>query len=181
MHHDPARRTRVAGMNTLIFLVLFLSFSLSFSTAFAKKPPKTYPEEGKVIGSGTAQRAAGGGLISGNAPSTVNVRTVYTRTYKIETATKVYELDCGKPPVMFSSNPGECGGDKKIQIGDVVHFRTDKGWAYIRIGETSHDSYSNAEQTDTVEQKLRILNEDLKPDAKPAVTPPAAAKSPDTK
>lgn len=178
MHPDPARRVQ------RVIALTFLALILSFGTAFAKKPPKTYPEEGKVVGSGTGQHTSGGGLIMGTAPSSVNVRTIYTRTYKIETDTKVYELDCGKPPAMFSSNPGECGGDKKIQIGDVIHFRTEKGWAYIPLSETTHDSYSNAEQTVSGEQKLRILSENLKSDAKtgdkPATTPPGA-KPPDAK
>jgi hypothetical protein len=180
MRHGQVLRLRIVGTIALTFLALVFSLG----TAWAKKPPKTYSEEGKVIGAGSGQHTAGGGLIMGT-PSTVSVRTVYTRTYKVETATKVYELDCGKPPAMFSSNPGECGGDKKIQIGDVIHFRVDKGWAYIPIVETTHDSYSNAEQTVSGEQKLRVLSEDLKPDAKPdeksAATQPAAVKSPDTK
>jgi hypothetical protein len=178
MYPDPARRVQ------RVIVLTFLALILSIGTAFAKKPPKTYPEEGKVVGSGTGQHTSGGGLIMGT-PSSVNVRTIYTRTYKIETATKVYELDCGKPPAMFSSNPGECGGEKKIQIGDVIHFRTEKGWAYLPLSETTHDSYSNAEQTSSGEQKLRILSENLKPDAKtgekPATTPAVPVKEPDAK
>jgi hypothetical protein len=157
----------------------FLALLFSFGDAYAKKPPKTYPEEGKVIGSGTGQHTAGGGMMMGNSPSSINVRTVYTRTYKVETATKMYEVDCGKPPGLFSSNPGECGGDKKIKIGDVIHFRTDKGWVYIPVVETTNDSY--AEHTSNGEEKLRILNEELKPDTKTPATPPAEAKAPDAK
>jgi hypothetical protein len=177
MHHDRGARARMTGA----LIVPFRALIFSFGTAYAKKPPKTYPEEGKVIGSGSGQHTAGGGLVMGNSPSSINVHTVYTRTYKIETATKMYEVDCGKPPAMFSSNPGECGGDKKIQIGDVIHFRTDKGWAYIPVVETTNDAYSNAEQTSSGEQKLRILSEELKPDTKTPATPAADAKTPDAK
>jgi hypothetical protein len=177
MNHDRVVRARKAGVLVLPFLALILSFG----TAYAKKPPKTYPEQGKVMGSGTGQHTAGGGMLMGNSPSSINVRTVYTRTYKVETDTKIYELDCGKPPGMFSSNPGECGGDKKIQIGDVIHFRVDKGWVYIPVSETTSDSYSNADHTASSEQKLRILSQELKPDAKTPATPPAEAKPPDAK
>src|SRR5579883_2832708 len=71
---------------------------------FAKKPPRTYPEEGKIIGTSINQ-------------------VEHTRTYRVVTDARTYELDCGKHPELFSSTPGECGGDKKLQIGDVIHFR----------------------------------------------------------
>jgi hypothetical protein len=174
MHHNRAARNRIAGGLILFFLTLIFSFG----TAFAKKPPKTYPEEGKVIGSGSGQHTGGGGMVmGGSAPSAISVRTVYTRTYKVETDTKMYVLDCGKPPVMFSSNPGECGGDKKIQIGDVIHFRTENGWAYIPVVSTSNDAYTNEERSAAGEQKLRILSEELKS----AATTPVSAKPPDAK
>jgi hypothetical protein len=178
MHHDRAS----VGVSTL----LFLSLLLSLGTAFAKKPPKTYPEEGKVIGSGAGQHTSGGGFLMSNAPSSVTVHTVYTRTYKIETDTKIYELDCGMPPAaVFSSNPEECGGDKKIQIGDVIHFRTDKGWAYIPVVETVTNPDTYAKGSVPGEQKLRILNEELKleprPAGSPSAVPPAAVKPPDAK
>jgi hypothetical protein len=174
MHHDRVTRAPMAGVLVLPFLALIFSFG----TASAKKPPKTYPEEGKVIGSGSDQHTDSWGFGSGAGA----VHTVYTRTYKIETDTKMYVLDCGKPPAaIFSSNPEECGGDKKIQIGDVIHFRVDKGWVYIPVVETTSDPYSNAEHTSSGEQKLRILSEELKPDAKGPATPPADAKSPDAK
>lgn len=65
----------------------------------------------------------------------------------------------------------------------MVHFRMDKGWAYIPIDETISDPYTNAQHTAAGEQKLRILSEELKPEPKPgdkpAGTPPSDAKSPD--
>ena len=128
-----------------LLLVLTLAHVVLSQPAFAKKEPKTYPEVGKVTGIGSRKT------------------TVYTRTYKIATDTKTFELECDSSPVMYPTNP-ECGGDKKLQIGDEVHFRTEKGWAYIPITETNQET--GKQHSD--EEKLRILNEDLKPDAKPA-------------
>ena len=79
-----------------------------------------------------------------------------TRTYKISTDSKIYELDCGKHP-MFSRTPGECGGDKKLQIGDSIHFRMEKNWAYLPVATTVESSG---------EQRLRILREEAKPQPK---------------
>jgi len=46
-------------------------------------------------------------------------------------------------------SPSECGGNKKLAIGDTIHFRVDKNFAYL--------------QTDNgKEQKLRILSEGTK-------------------
>jgi hypothetical protein len=49
----------------------------------------------------------------------------------------------------------ECGGSKKLQVGDVIHFRIDKDRAYIPITK----AYNSAG-----EEKLRILSTALKPD-----------------
>ena len=125
-------------------VVLTLAHAVLSQPAFAKNEPKTYPESGKIIGVGTSKRA-------------VSDRTVFTHSYKVETDTKIYELDCGKMP-FFSRTGGECGGDKKLKLGDEIHFRTQKEWVYISITESG--------QTGS-EQRLRILSEDLKPTAKP--------------
>jgi hypothetical protein len=70
---------------------------------------------------------------------------------------------------MFFHTTGKgCGGDKELQIGDVIKFRTEKDSLYIPLPDGS-------------EQKLRILNQELKPDAKPAEAKPAEAKPPDSK
>ena len=123
-----------------LLIVLTLAHAILSQSAFAKKEPKTYPEVGKVIGVGTTKSAARKGA-------------AFTRTYKIETAMKIYELDCGKSPI-FARVGGECGGEKKLHLGDEIHFRTQKEWVYIPITEKG---------TDTVEQRLRIISEDLKP------------------
>jgi hypothetical protein len=89
--------------------------------------------------------------------------SVYSHTYKIETDTKIYEMDCGKTPMFFGSTGKECGGDKPLQIGDVIHFRVEKGSAHIPLSDGS-------------EQKLRILNEEAKPETKPADAKTSDAK-----
>jgi hypothetical protein len=100
-----------------------------------------------------------------SVPSAPTRCTVYTHTYKIETSTKTYQLDCDED--------NGCGGDKKIQIGDVIHFRLEKGWAYIPVVETTTDLSTYAKQTVSREQRLRILSEELKPNAKPTDAAPA--------
>lgn len=71
--------------------------------------------------------------------------------YRIETATRIFVLDCG---TRFGFSGGECGGQKKIQIGDTVHFRAEKNSVYIPI---------QAGDGHTSEQKLRIVAQELKP------------------
>ncbi len=95
---------------------------------------------------------------------------MYSHTYKIETDTKVFELDCDKTAMFHSTGEG-CGGDKKLEIGDVIHFRVEKESFYIPLADGS-------------EQKLRILSQELKPESKPDAKPDAktaAAQPTDTK
>ena len=120
-------------------VVLTLALVVLSQPALAKNEPKTYPEEGKVVGTG------------------VNSVT-RTRIYKVTTDTRAYELDCGKHPPLFSRTPGECGGEKKIQIGDVIHFRIEKDRAYLQVPPAVEASG---------EQKLRIQREEAKPNAPP--------------
>ena len=143
MQSNRANRTKMLHG----FVLLVLAHVVFLQPVFAKEDPKTYTEVGKVTGTGT----------HGERPS-------FTRTYKVETDTKIYLLDCGKTAFLpgfipgTTSTGGECGGVKKLQIGDEIHFRTKKEWVYIPITESG--------QTGS-EQKLRILSEDLKPTAKP--------------
>ena len=124
-----------------LLIVLTLAHAVLSESAFAKNEPKAYSEMGKITGTGT----------HGDGPG-------FTRTYKVETDTKVYLLDCGKNPFLVipgtTSIGGECGGDKKLQIGDEIHFRTKKEWVYIPITESGQAGF---------EQKLRIISPDLKP------------------
>lgn len=135
-------------------VVLVLAHTLLLGPAFAKKEPKTYPQEGKITGLGTNKREFGRGSYA------------FSHTYKVQTDTKIFELDCGKMPFLGHTG-GECGGEKKLQIGDVLHFRVEKGWAYIPVTGKGEDGKPR-----DFEQKLRILSEDLKPDAKPEETKP---------
>jgi hypothetical protein len=129
----------------LVMLVLAgLALTLMQKEAFADKKPKSYPESGKVIGRGTTGHTRGNG-------------TAYSQTYKVETDKAVFLLDCGKLPFMGGTG-GECGGEKKIQIGDVLHFRIDKNYVYIPVADLSGATGSD-------EEKLRIISQELRPDA----------------
>lgn len=128
------RRTENSFSCFLSVLAIFIVVSSVLTgTVLAKNVPKNYPEEGKVTGIGTDEHA----------------NRVHSHVYKLETANEVLVLDCG---TRFGFSGGECGGDKKIQIGDVIHFRREKNSAYIPI------SYSGGQ----TEQKLRIVSEEMK-------------------
>ena len=117
--------------------------------ASAKKQPKVYPVEGKVVATGLYEFA---------------VRK-YTHTYNVVSDTRLYVLNCEEEPGLFSSTGPECGGDKKIQIGDIIHFRVEKSWAYISIVETAKSYSTYPKETVTREQRLRVLREELNPDS----------------
>jgi len=147
-------RQFLRAVPALSLTALILASMLAPSAAWAKKEPKTYPIEGKV--SATAINQVPYTYSTSDGKTTQSHRGIArTRTYTVQTDGKTYELDCGKRPGIFSTTPGECGGDKKIQLGDVIHFRVNKGWAYVPVTESG--------QADR-EQKMRILNEDLKTD-----------------
>jgi len=101
--------------SSFIGLALGLTILILIGTGFAGNPAKTYPEQGKVIANGTIG-------------PTLGQTTIYTHVYEVETDKAVFVLDCGKKP-FFSRRGGECGGDQKIQIGDLLHFRIEKNWA----------------------------------------------------
>ena len=148
----------VVDLLSSIFLVTVLA-----TTAFAEKQPATYPEEGKITATGQNEhtKTSGGGMITnGTGNMNTHTRTMYSHVYTVQTDTKVYQLDCGKLPA-FHSTGGECGGDKKFELGDVIHFRVEKGTAYVSVTDGGKPG----------EQKLRILSEQLRPDAKPTDKP----------
>jgi hypothetical protein len=154
---------------------VLLGVMILLGAAFAAKHPKDYPETGTITGTGTSGQSAVGGTMVGTGA--LRTRTVYTHVYKVETDTKTFQLDCGKLP-MFSSTGGECGGDKKLQLGDVIHFRVEKSWAYIPVTEMQLDTNTGQKNQISYEQKLRILSEDLKPQAQPSQAAPASAAKP---
>lgn len=125
---------------------------LCTTSGSAKDKNKTYPEEGKIIATGINQVPRTQTSSGPNGAVYVHRVVVATRTYTVQTATHTYVLDCAKGPHMFSRTPGECGGDKKLQIGDEIHFRIEKNKAYIPTPEASKPD---------LEQWLFILNEDL--------------------
>ncbi|PYX29051.1 MAG: hypothetical protein DMG77_14315 [Acidobacteria bacterium] len=111
-------------------------------TAFANKEPKTYPEEGKSVATGLTEWV-------------VNSQHQHAHTYTVVTNAKSYLLECGHKP-LFGSMGEECGGSKKLQIGDVIHFRIDKNQAYIPITKIDNS---------VAEEKLHILStETQRPD-----------------
>jgi hypothetical protein len=86
---------------------------------------KEHPMEGVVTALGTSQDTTGGG---DKMPVFTNVH----RTYTVKTDTRVFVLECpfdmeGLPVIERK----ECGGKKKIAIGDAIHFRVKKNDAYV--------------------------------------------------
>ena len=122
-HHRPGHNLMYMPVLSVVLVGILAGI------AFAKKEPNTYPEEGRVIGTGTTEHTRTNGSIFGTGGTTngsVSSRSKYTHTYKVQTATKVFELDCGKEAV-FHSTGAEClSGGKPIQVGDVIHFRIEK-------------------------------------------------------
>jgi hypothetical protein len=102
---------------------------------------KGYPIQGTVIVLGTSQETAGGGSTS--------VVTHVRRTYTVKTPTRVFVLEC---PYWMDGfhihSPSECGGKKKIEIGDAIRFRVEKGLACVLT-------------TEGKEQKLRVVSEGM--------------------
>jgi hypothetical protein len=157
----PHRKARCKP--SLDLHALFIFALLVFSAVAAAKEAKTYPESGKIIGIGQNEHTKNHPNTGKNGTMGGGTYSVYSHTYKIETDTRIYEMDCGKTPTFIGSTGKECGGDKPLQIGDVIQFRVEKGSAHIAL-------------SDGAEQKLRILNEEAKPDAKPADAKTSDAK-----
>jgi hypothetical protein len=137
-HRDDIRRAFSRSMGLTL-----LALALAPMVAIAGGGEKTYPLTGKVIGMGQNQT---------QIDTQVGSRTVYFHTYKVETDSRVYDLDCERAAMIHSTGK-QCGGDQPLDIGSVIHFRTEKGKAYLLL-------------PDGKEQKLRILSEDAKPEPK---------------
>jgi hypothetical protein len=140
---QPYRKPAHVISARVLILSLFACCIL-MGTALAKKPPKTYPEEGKVIGTGVLEHQVG----------------IYSHSYTVETDVNIFLLDCDKRGGVFHHTGEECGGDKKIQVGDIIHFRVEKEWFYIPVTETNPDSDSG--QKEQGEERLRVLRLELK-------------------
>jgi hypothetical protein len=138
----------------LLFTFVAVVFALVPLIAVAKSAEKTYPMTGKVVGMGQNPIS-----VSNNRGGNM---TLFFHTYKVETDSRIYELDCEKRAIVHNSGK-ECGGDQPLEIGSVIHFRTEKGEAYLQL-------------PDGKEQKLRILSEDAKPEPKAAEAPSSGTK-----
>ena len=153
------RRDRERSLQSFFSLLLVgIMLALAPIAGIAQKPAKSYPEEGKVIGRGTTEH-------------TMGPTSFYTQVYKVQTDKVIYVLDCGKKP-FFGKTGAECGGEQKMQIGDVIHFRIEKNWVYILVTEPGI-------QAGAQEQKLRIMSQEMKPDASTEKPQGAQPQKPD--
>jgi hypothetical protein len=110
---------------------------------------KEYPTQGTVIALGTSQETTSGGSTGVGGGST-SVVTHIRRTYTVRTPDRVFVLEC---PYWMDGfhirSASECGGKKKIEIGDVIRFRVEKNRAHLSTAEGK-------------EEKLRVVSEGMK-------------------
>src|SRR5258708_21490513 len=116
MPHSKAR-----CQPSLDLLALFIFGLVVFSAVAAAKEDKTYPESGKVIGIGQNEHTKTHPTTGNNMG--VGSYSVYSHTYKIETDTRIYELDCGKTAMFVGSTGKESEWYKPLQFCDVIHVR----------------------------------------------------------
>ena len=120
-----------------ITLLCFVACSMVATAA-----DKDYPVAGNVVALGTYQQTIGNG-----GPPALH------RTYTVKTPDRVYVLVCAFwMNGIHIHSPSECGGKKKIALGDVLHFRIEKNRAFIPTDEGK-------------EQKLEVLSEGINEDA----------------
>ena len=127
---------RESATRNLTFFVLMLA--LTVPAYVLAKNSKTYPDEGKIVATGHTEWV-------------INRQHQYAHTYTVVANGKRYVLECGHKP-LFGSMGEECGGSKKLQIGDVIHFRMENDRVYIPITKLDNS---------TGEEKLRILSTEL--------------------
>jgi hypothetical protein len=137
------QKDRPLGIRAFVAVAVFvLALGLLPFSALANKDAKGYPEEGKIMATGLTEWV-------------INNQHQHAHTYTVVSNGKSYILECGHKPV-FGSMGEECGGNKKLQIGDVIHFRIEKEKVFIPITKTDNTAG---------EEKLIILSTELKPDA----------------
>jgi hypothetical protein len=134
------------------FLFCILTAFILCGSALAKDPPGSYPETGKVIDKGMNPHVnnfvrVANGSVSGTSTSS----TSFTHIYRVETAQRIFALDCLKYKAFKMK---DCGGENGMQIGDVIHLRIEKGWAYVPLPGGKED-------------KLQILSDEAKPEDQP--------------
>ena len=130
------------------FANLGLHFIFLFSLVFPAvlfSGGKDHPLQGTVTALGTSQETTGGG--------TTNVLTFEHRTYTVKTDARIFVLECPYSMTGLRIGPSECGGKKKIALGDTIHFRLEKkNKAFILIDQGK-------------EQRLRVISEAMNTDA----------------
>jgi len=147
------KRDTTVGFACLGVHLLLLGF-IAFPTVVLAGG-KEYPIQGTVIALGTSQETTGGGSTSGV--------THLHRTYTVKTATRVFVLECPHEMDGFHIHaPSECGGKKKIEIGDAIRFRVEKNRAHVLTAEGK-------------EEKLGVVSEAMKEDGN---TVPATSQQP---
>src|ERR1700681_3697140 len=133
-------RDTTVGFAYLGVHLLLLGF-IAFPTVVLARG-KEYPIQGTVIALGTSQETTGGGSTS--------VITHAHRTYTVKTPTRVFVLEC---PYWMDGfhihSASECGGKKKLEIGDAIRFRLEKNRAHLLTAEGE-------------EKKLGVVNEAMK-------------------
>jgi len=154
------KRDTTVGFRCLGVHLLLLGF-IAFPTVVLAEG-KEYPMQGTVIALGTSQETTGGGSITGGEGSTSVVSHVH-RTYTVKTSTRVFVLECPHWMDGFHIHaPSECGGKKKIEIGDAIRFRVEKNRAHVLTAEGK-------------EEKLGVVSEAMKEDGN---TVPATSQQP---
>ena len=147
------KRDTTVGFACLGVQLLLLGF-IAFPTGVLADG-KEYPIQGTVIALGTSQETTGGG-------STATLPHVH-RTYTVKTPTRVFVLEC---PYWMDGfhihSPSECGGKKKIEIGNAIRFRVEKNRAHVLTAEGK-------------EEKLGVLSEGMN---EAGTTVPATSQEP---
>jgi hypothetical protein len=109
----------------------------SVSVCSKEKNPKTYPEHGTVLAMHDSLHSYTNGVYTDSYGKSHggNSTTIRKHVYRVETTTRLYELE----------------GKKKdqLEIGGVIDFRIEKDRAYIQRGEK--------------EEKFRIVGVELTP------------------
>ena len=130
-----------AGLRGFWFRIALLACLVCSTIALARN--KEYPLQGEVVALGIHQEMiAAPPVVNGTGGGSGD--TIQHRTYTVKSSTRVYVLECLNTSLIYALK--ECGGKKKIAIGDVVHFRIEKNLAYIQMDNGK-------------EQQLRVLSE----------------------
>ncbi len=132
-----SRRAEIGAFQQRGLLLAVLCFAFFPTMLFASG--KQYPLQGTITQLGTTEEITGGG--------TTSVSTHLHRSYTVKTDTRIFVLEC--PHFMGGLHigaPRECGGKKKIALGDTIRFRLEKNHAFVLT-------------TEGKEEKLRVVSE----------------------